>query len=90
MKCLHLIFWPETQRRVHCHIAKPELNWRVTVNQVPLLELLAKTQNESNLTNMISYGILNVYCNSEEEEILKVFKKALRFFTSTDKNLQKR
>jgi hypothetical protein len=33
----HLILWPGSQRRVHCHTAKQEPNQRVTVDQVPLL-----------------------------------------------------
>lgn len=32
----HLIFWPGNQRTVHCHTAKPKLNQRITINQVPL------------------------------------------------------
>jgi hypothetical protein len=32
MECLYLIFWPGSQRRVHCHIAELELNRRVTIN----------------------------------------------------------
>jgi hypothetical protein len=26
VECPHLIFWPQSQRRVHCHTAKPDLN----------------------------------------------------------------
>jgi hypothetical protein len=33
---LYLIFWPGSQRRVHCHTAKPEPNRRVTIDRVPL------------------------------------------------------
>jgi hypothetical protein len=33
----HLIFWPESQRRVHRHTAEPEPNRRVPVGRVPLL-----------------------------------------------------
>jgi hypothetical protein len=34
---LHLIFWPGSQRRVHCHTVKLEPNQRVTIDWVPLL-----------------------------------------------------
>jgi hypothetical protein len=37
VESLCLIFWPKSQRRVHCHAAKLEPNWRVTVDWVPLL-----------------------------------------------------
>jgi hypothetical protein len=37
VECMHLIFWSGSQRRVHCHTAKSELNQRVTINWVPLL-----------------------------------------------------
>jgi hypothetical protein len=30
VKCQHLIFWPESQRRIHCATAKPEMNQRVS------------------------------------------------------------
>jgi hypothetical protein len=33
----HLIFWPGSQRRVHCHTAKPESDQRVSICWVPLL-----------------------------------------------------
>jgi hypothetical protein len=41
-QCLHLIFWPRNQRRVHCHTAKPELNQSVTINWVPLYRPLRR------------------------------------------------
>jgi hypothetical protein len=31
----YLIFWPRSQRRVHCHTAKPEPNQRVSMDRVP-------------------------------------------------------
>jgi hypothetical protein len=31
VKCLHVSL-PGSQKRVHCHTAKPELSWRVTNN----------------------------------------------------------
>jgi hypothetical protein len=34
-----MIFWPRSQRRVHCHTAKLEPNWWVTIDWVPLLVL---------------------------------------------------
>jgi hypothetical protein len=37
VECLHLIFWPRSQRRVHCHTAKLEPNRWVTIDWVPLL-----------------------------------------------------
>jgi hypothetical protein len=37
VECQHLIFWPGSQRRVHCHTAKTELNWRATIDRVPSL-----------------------------------------------------
>jgi hypothetical protein len=36
-ECQHLIFWPGSQGRVHCHTTKLEPNWRVSVDEVPLL-----------------------------------------------------
>jgi hypothetical protein len=39
VECRHLIFWSRSQRRVHCHTAKPESNRRVTVDRVPLLRI---------------------------------------------------
>jgi hypothetical protein len=47
VECRHLIFWPENQRRIHCHTAKPEPNWKVTVDQVPLLEKYGATTNHT-------------------------------------------
>jgi hypothetical protein len=38
VECLHVIFWPGSQRRFHCHTAKPEPNQRATIVWVPLLE----------------------------------------------------
>jgi hypothetical protein len=35
VKCWHLIFWPGSQRMVHCHTAKLGPNQRVTINQAP-------------------------------------------------------
>jgi hypothetical protein len=43
VECLHLIFWPGSQRRVHCRTAKPEANRRVTIDRVPLLGNLQRT-----------------------------------------------
>jgi hypothetical protein len=40
VECVHLIFWSRSQKKVHCHTAKPELNWRVTIDQIPLLVFL--------------------------------------------------
>jgi hypothetical protein len=37
VECLHVIFWPGSQRRFHCHTAKLEPNWRVIIDWVPLL-----------------------------------------------------
>jgi hypothetical protein len=37
VECLQLIFWPGSQRRIHCHTAKPELNRRVATDWVPFL-----------------------------------------------------
>jgi hypothetical protein len=36
VECRHLIFWPGSQRRVHCHTANPEPNRRVAVDGVTL------------------------------------------------------
>jgi hypothetical protein len=36
VECQHLIFWLVSQGRVHCHTAKLEPNWRVSVDEVPL------------------------------------------------------
>jgi hypothetical protein len=43
---LHLIFWPGSQRRVHCHTARPEPNRMVTVDRVLLLVLVLVKCNE--------------------------------------------
>jgi hypothetical protein len=36
VECPHLTLWPLNQRRVYCHTATPELNWRITIDQVPI------------------------------------------------------
>jgi hypothetical protein len=37
VECLHLIYWPQIQSRFYYHTAKPEPNWRVSNNCLPLL-----------------------------------------------------
>jgi hypothetical protein len=32
MECLHLIFWPKSQRRAHYHTEKPEPNRNITID----------------------------------------------------------
>jgi hypothetical protein len=39
VECLHLIFWPGIQRRLHCHTAKQEPHWRMKIDRV--LELVS-------------------------------------------------
>jgi hypothetical protein len=38
VECLHLILWPGSKRKVHCHTAKLETNRRVTIDRVSLLD----------------------------------------------------
>jgi hypothetical protein len=42
VECLHLILFLASQRKVHGHTAKPELNRRITVDWVPLSATASK------------------------------------------------
>jgi hypothetical protein len=69
--CLHLIFWPGSQRRVHCHTAKLEPNQRVAIDGVPLLVVFTYKNSVILTTNFEGAKICS-FINTSRLKIIKV------------------
>jgi hypothetical protein len=75
-ECHNLIFWPGSWRRSHCHIAKLEPNWRLTIDHFPLSvreihlqmnlwqsDKPIKTFQTCNVLFLQMYELFNSWCN---------------------------
>jgi hypothetical protein len=60
VECSNLIFWPESQRSVHCCTAKLELNLRVIIDWVRLVSYMNSMTHWFNIKLLAESWIVSV------------------------------